>query len=133
MRLRFVLFGAATLAIVPDAPPVQAQAAPKELPKEMVGIWGFDAQACKDEDSDGRVVVEPRQVSSFAALFKLQAITKLPDGTLRASTQRFDEGEARRPRDALELKLVSPDTLSIKSGREPAASYRRCKTSAKAR
>jgi hypothetical protein len=133
MTLRFVLFGAAMLAIVPAAPPVLAQAALKELPKEMTGIWGFDAEACKDEDSDGRVAVEPRQVSSFAALFKLQTISKLPDGTLRASTRRFDEGEARRPRDTLDLKLVSPDTLSIKSGREQAVSYRRCKTSAKAR
>jgi hypothetical protein len=98
----------------------------------MVGVWGFDAAACKDEESDGRVTVEPRQVSSFAAMFKLQTISKLPDGMLRAATRRFDEGEARRPRDTLEMKLAAPDTLSIKSGREQPVSYSRCK-GAKAR
>lgn len=126
MTLRIAPFAALALMSIP-ALPAHPQSALKELPKDMIGVWGFDAEACRDEDSDGRVTVEPRQVSSFAALFKLQTMTQAPDGTVRASTRRFDEGEARRPRDTLDLKLVAPDTLSIKSGREQAVSYRRCK------
>lgn len=131
MKFRFALI-ATLLLIVCAASSAQAQAPLKELPREMIGVWGFDAAACKDDDSDGRVTVEPHQVSSFAAMFKLQTITKAADGKLRASTRRFDEGEARRPRDTLDLKLLAPDTLSIKSGREEAVSYRRCR-GAKAR
>ena len=67
-------------------------------------------------------------MSSFAALFKLRTISRLADGTLRASTRRFDEGEARTPRDTLDLKLLAPDRLSIKSGRDSGAvTYQRCK------
>lgn len=126
MTLRFAPVAALVLTAI-LAVPATAQTALKELPKEMTGVWGFDAEACKDEDSDGRVTVEARQVSSFAALFKLQTMTQAPDGTVRASTRRFDEGEARRPRDTLDLKLVAPDRLSIKSGREQAVTYDRCK------
>lgn len=133
MTRRFMPFAVAMLILILYSASAQAQqAALKELPKDMTGVWAFAPADCKDEDSDGRVVVEKRQVSSFAAMFKLQAFSKLPDGTLRASTRRFDEGEARRPRDRLDLKLLGPDMLIIKSGREQAVTYQRCK-GAKAR
>jgi hypothetical protein len=109
------------------APSTQAQTALKELPRDMIGVWGFAAEDCKDEDSDGRVVVQPREVSSFAALFKLRTISRLADGTLRAATRRYDEGEARTPRDTLDLKLLAPDRLSIKSRDSGAVTYQRCK------
>lgn len=121
--LQFLLLAAMLLL----APAAQAQTALKELPRDVIGVWGFAAEDCKDEDSDGRVVVEAREVSSFAALFKLRTISRLADGTLRAATRRYDEGEARTPRDTLDLKLLAPDRLSIKSGRDGAVTYQRCK------
>lgn len=128
MTFRILRRTIAAVALLLTPGVVAAQTALKELPKDMLGVWGFAAEDCKNEDSDGRVVVQAREVTSFAAMFKLRTISKLPDGTLRSATRRYDEGEVRRPRDTLDLKLVSPDTLSIKSGREPAVSYQRCKS-----
>ncbi|NWG25135.1 MAG: hypothetical protein HXY30_12110 [Pseudorhodoplanes sp.] len=109
------------------APAAQARTALGELPSQMLGVWGFSAEDCTDEDSDGRVVVQARAVSFFAATFKLRSISRLADGRLRAATRRFDEGEPRIPRDTLELKLLSSDRLSIRSGREGAVTYERCR------
>jgi len=108
-----------------------AQSVIPALPKEMIGIWGFEADACDDEDSDGRLTVEAKRVASFASLFKLNEIKRQPDGTVKAAATRFDEGEQRRPRASLELKLTSPDKLSVKSDRDDAITYSRCKTSGK--
>jgi hypothetical protein len=105
-----------------------AQSAIPMLPKEMIGIWGVEPDACDDEDSDGRLMVEGKRVASFASLFKLGEIKRQPDGTVKAAATRFDEGERRRPRASLELKLVSPDKLSVKSDRDDPVTYSRCKT-----
>jgi hypothetical protein len=129
-RLDENLAAAAALFLSLNAPAV-AQAVIPSLPKEMIGIWGFEADACDDEDNDGRLTVEAKRVASFASLFKLSKIKRQPDGTIRAAATRFDEGEQRRPRASLELNLVSPDKLSVKNDRDPPITYSRCKTSGK--
>ena len=111
--------------------PVLAQSAIPSLPKEMIGIWGFEADACDDEDSDGRLTVEAKRVASFASLFKLNEIKRQPDGVVRAAATVFEEGEHRRRGGSIELKLVSPDKLSVKSNRDDAITYLRCKSSGK--
>ena len=105
-----------------------AQSVIPALPKEMIGIWGFEADACEDDDSSGRLTVEAKRVASFASLFKLNEIKQQPDGTIRAAATRFDEGEQRRPRANLELNLLSPDKLSVKSDRNEPITYSRCKS-----
>ena len=97
----------------------------------MIGIWGFEADACDDEDSDRRLTIEARRVHSFASLFKLSEIKRQLDGSANATAARFDEGEQRRPRANLEMKLMSPDKLTIKSDRDETITYLRCKTSGK--
>jgi hypothetical protein len=111
--------------------PVLAQSAIPVLPKEMIGIWGFEADACDDEESDGRLTVEAKRVASFASLFKLGEIKRQPDGAVRAAATVFEEGEERRRGGSIELKLVSPDKLSVKSNRDEAITYLRCKSSGK--
>ena len=120
-----ILFAATTLLSL--TAPALAQSAIPSLPKEMIGIWGSDKDACDDEDSDGRLTVEAKRVASFASLFKLGEIKRQPDGSVKVAATRFDEGEQRRPRASLELKLVSPDKLSVKSDRDAATTYSRCK------
>ncbi len=111
--------------------PALAQAVIPALPKDMLGVWGFEAADCKDEDSDGRLTVEAKRVASFASLFKLGEIRKQTDGSVKAAATRFDEGEQRRRRASLELKLITPDYLSVKSDRDEAIAYARCKPSGK--
>jgi hypothetical protein len=124
------IFSAAALLLSLTAP-AMAQVAIPALPKEMLGVWGVEPADCKDEDSDGRLTVEAKRVASFAAVFKLGEIRKQPDGSLKAAAARFDEGEQRRPRASLELKLLAPDKLHVKSDRNETITYSRCKKTGK--
>lgn len=111
--------------------PAVAQAVIPAVPAEMLGVWGFKTEDCEDENGDGRLIVEKRRIASFASVFKLDEIRKLPDGRVKASATRFDEGEQRRPRASLELFLLKPDMLAVKSDREEGMAYWRCRPSAK--
>lgn len=97
------------------------------LPKDMTGIWAFDPASCDDENSDARLNVAPLRVDSYGSAFKLRDIRQRPDGSWGAKALRSDEGEPKRVRDTLVLKLVSPDRLTIRSGRDVALDYFRCK------
>ena len=110
--------------------PALAQPIPA-LPKEMLGVWGFDTESCANKDSDGRQTVESRSVTAFASVFELKTIKRQADGAVRASATVFEEGEERKRRGSIELKLVSPDQLSVKRNRDEPMIYLRCKTPGK--
>jgi hypothetical protein len=55
---------AAGVFLVLDGP-VLVQSVIPYLPNEMIGIWGFEADACDDEDSYGRLTVEAKRVAWF--------------------------------------------------------------------
>jgi hypothetical protein len=124
-----ILFVAATLLNLNV--PALAQAVIPAIPVEMLGVWGFKTEDCEDENGDGRLIVEKRRIASFASVFKLNEIRKLPHGGVQASATRFDEGERRRPRASLELMLITPDYLSVKSDRDEGIAYARCRTPGK--
>lgn len=111
--------------------PAMAQAVIPAVPAEMLGVWGFKTEDCEDENGDGRLIVEKKRIASFASVFKLNEIRKLAHGGVQASATRFDEGEQRRPRASLELALIAPDMLSVKSDRHEAIAYWRCKPAGK--
>jgi len=136
-RAAFLLFGgpmktllAAAIILSLTAPAI-AQAVISALPKDMLGIWGFKAEDCEDENGDGRLIIEKRRIASFASVFKLTAIRQLPHGVVQASATRFDEGEQRGARASLKLFFLKPDMLSVSSDREEGMAYWRCTTPGK--
>jgi hypothetical protein len=121
---------AAAIVLSLTAPAI-AQAVIPALPADMLGVWGYKTEDCEDENGDGRLIVEKRRIASFASVFKLDEIRKLSDGHVQATATRFDEGEQRQARASLELFLLKPDMLAVKSDREEGMAYWRCTTPGK--
>ena len=107
--------------------PAMAQSAIPELPKEMHGIWGFDPESCDEENSDTRMTVSARSVEFYASSYDLKKISRRANGSVKATATTSEEGEARKRRGAIELKLVKPDRLSVKTDSELSHIYSRCK------
>ena len=122
--MRMKVLNLTALAALLFAPAAHAQSVPS-LPKEMQGVWALDLADCDDEDSDGRVSVGPKRVDSFAASFVFREIRKSKDG-YRATTRRFDEGEERVSKDAIDLKILPNGKLKIISSTAADVEYRRC-------
>jgi len=97
------------------------------LPKEMMGIWGFeDAESCA-KGSDTQMTARAREVEFFASAYQLKKIWRQADGAVKATATTSEEGEERRRRGTIQLKLMSRDKLSVKTGRDEPMIYLRCK------
>ena len=106
---------------------VLAQPTIPSLPKEMMGIWGFeDAESCA-KGSDTQMTARARQVEFFASAYQLKKIWRQADGAVKATATTSEEGEERRRRGTIQLKLMSRDKLSVKTGRDEPMIYLRCK------
>lgn len=86
----------------------------------MHGKWGWDAKACADKNSDGRVLVDEKQVAFFASTFTLSdrpsnqlTMSRGVDGTLRLKGIVQEEGRESAIQGTIALKLLSPDRLRI--------------------
>jgi hypothetical protein len=103
-----------------------AQTRVKALPAAFIGQWAWDAASCAKLDDDGHVAIKPRSVDFYASGYTLQVIEAWPNGVFRATAVTTEEGEPGRSRDKIDLKLVAPDRLSIKTGASGDHAYVRC-------
>jgi hypothetical protein len=118
---------AAAMAFLSWTAPALAQSAIPALPKEMMGIWGFeDAESCT-KASDTQMTARSREVEFFASAYQLKKIWRHADGTVKATAMTSEEGEEGRRRGTIQLKLMSRDKLSVKTGRDEPMIYLRCK------
>lgn len=100
--------------------PATAQA-PDRLPKSMLGKWATDLAACAEQASEIRITVEPRSVLFYEHGYSIRRVTRLKDGSLKASG--FAEDDSGRVRGSVTLKLVAADKLQINGGE----TYWRCR------
>jgi hypothetical protein len=103
-----------------------AQTRVKTLPASFIGQWAWDAESCAKPDDDGHVAIKPRSVDFYASGYSLQVIVAQPNGVFRATAVTTEEGEPGRSRNKIDLKLVAPDRLSIKTGASGDHDYVRC-------
>ena len=76
--------------------PALAQSAIPALPKEMMGIWGFeDAESCA-KGSDTQMTARAREVEFFASAYQLKKIWRQADGAVK-----------RRPRHRKKAKSAA--------------------------
>jgi hypothetical protein len=125
-----MLFAAAMIVLSLTAPAL-AQSAVPSLPKEMIGLWGYDAESCHEENSDLRMTTSARSVEFYASTYDLKKIWRQASGAVKAAATTSEEGEERKRRGTIELKLVSPDKLSVKTDSDLSHVYVRCKMQGK--
>lgn len=90
------------------------------LPKEMLGAWASDPSACGAQASELGMTIGPQDVLFYEHGFDVKRLTKLKDGSLKASGFSFaDDG---RTKDTLTLKPLSMDTIKVRG-----QIYHRCK------
>ncbi|MDF2116253.1 hypothetical protein PY365_11755 [Roseiarcaceae bacterium H3SJ34-1] len=106
--------------------PAIAQTRVTTLPPSFIGLWAWDRQSCAKPDDDGHVTIKPRSVEFFASSYSLRVITARPDGAFHASVLATEEGETGRTRATIDLKLVAPGQLSIKTRAAGGHIYVRC-------
>ena len=80
------------------------------LPKELPGVWGFEARDCSNPRSDGLLTIGPT-VRFFASSYDIKRVVRRSDGSLRVTGIVSNEGEQGRGPGALTLKLMAPDRL----------------------
>ncbi len=115
---------AAALLLV--ALPALAQNAPRSLPATMHGIWGYDAEACTNENSDGRVEVKARSVTFFASYCSFSRFRRGRDGAVTASGRCRGEGETNVEPGSVRLRHESPDRLLIALDGGEGSIHQRC-------
>lgn len=125
-----ILLAAATLLSL--GAPALAQSAIPVLPKEMLGTWGFEDMESCNTGSDTQMAASARSVEFYASSYALKKIWRQANGAVKATATTSEEGEARKRHGAIALKLVSPDKLSVTTGRDEPMTYVRCKPPGKA-
>jgi hypothetical protein len=103
------------------------------LPAAMMGTWGWEAQSCANASDDGRMIVKARSVAFFAAFYRLQKLAVQRNGAIRAAATTTEEGEAGASRNVIELKLVTPSLLSVRTAAAGTHAYIRCAVNPPAR
>jgi hypothetical protein len=97
------------------------------LPKEVIGIWGFeDAESCKGNEF--RMTASARRVEFFASAYDLRKISRRANGAVKATATTSEEGEAGKRPGTIALKLISSDKISVTTGGDEPMIYVRCKT-----
>jgi hypothetical protein len=95
-------------------------AAAASLPADMLGAWASELSACGEQASELGMTIEPKTVLFYEHGFDIKKLTKLKDGSLKASG--FSVADDGRAKGTLTLKQLSVDTLSV--GEQ---TYHRCK------
>lgn len=119
---------AAAMAFLSWTAPALAQSVIPALPKDMLGVWGFeDMESCDNKDSDTRMTASSRTVEFYASSYELKKIWRRANGAVKATAATSEEGEERKRRGTIALKLVSPDKLSVTTRGDEPMIYLRCK------
>jgi hypothetical protein len=97
------------------------------LPPDVKGLRGYEASDCERRDSDGLLTIEDRAILFFASGYDIIRLVRRRDGSLRASGLRSEEGEAGRTRDAVTVKLLTPERLHVATRYSVRHVYHRCR------
>jgi hypothetical protein len=116
----------AAAALLLTALPALAQGTPRSIPATMHGIWGYDAEACTNENSDGRVEVKALSIYFFASYCSVSRFSRGRDGAITASGRCRGEGETNVEPGSVSLRHESPDRLFISLDGGEGSVYRRC-------
>lgn len=109
---------------------VQARgSALRELPPELRGSWGVEAEDCNDADSEGRINVSATSIDSPGLKFTLSNIRQLANGAWRANAIRSEAGKKRKTRTEIEIAPLAPDRLKFRAGKTPAEEFSFCRPS----
>lgn len=93
----------------------------ESLPKDILGAWASKLSACGEQASELGMTIEPKTILFYEHGFDIRQLTRLKDGTLKASGYSFaDDGRAR---STLTLKQLSADTVAVGD-----QTYHRCKS-----
>jgi len=125
---RWARFAAPLVVLVFSAQPVTAakkRAGP--IPPLMHGVWAVESKDCDNPNGESRLVVDDRIFLFFVTAYDVKRMEKRRDGAFRASGYRSDEGEGGKTRDAITVKLVSPDRLTVMGSGSEDQNYDRCK------
>lgn len=90
------------------------------LPKDMLGSWASELSACGEQASELGMTIETKTVLFYEHGFDIKKLTKLKDGSLKASG--FSVADDGRAKGTLTLKQVSADTIVVGD-----QTYYRCK------
>ncbi len=81
------------------------------LPKDLLGLWGYEPADCSNPRSDGLLKIEPKMVRFFASSYDIRRVVQRSGGSLRVTGMVSNEGEQGRDPGALTLKLMARDRL----------------------
>lgn len=114
MRKSFFL----PLLVVLIASPALAGRDLTTIPSDMRGTWDLSYQSCRLANADSRVTVDTFKVTVGVSDYEADHI--MPLGSDAANGVRIDaevreEGQQDSARGSIELKLVDPTRLSIKT------------------
>jgi hypothetical protein len=91
------------------------------LPKDMLGAWATNPEACANIHSEVRMTVEPKIILYYEVAQTVRKVTKTKDGFWRVQGQSVDS-DGKAP-STIELKLDG-DKLVI--GKADGQVYHRC-------
>jgi hypothetical protein len=129
--MKISLAAAIVLSLTTSA---MAQSAIPALPKDMLGTWGLeDAESCTQDSGDFRMTASARTVEFYASSYALKKIWRQANGAVKATATNSEEGETRKRRGTIELKLISPDKLSVTTRGDEPMIYLRCTIAGKSR
>ena len=90
------------------------------LPKDMLGAWASELSACGEQASELGMTIEAKTILFYEHGFDITKLTKLKDGSLKASG--FSVADDGRAKGTLTLKQLSEDTIVVGD-----QTYYRCK------
>jgi hypothetical protein len=110
------------------APPADAaKKRPQVIPESLIGTWATEPETCRQHYAEGLLKVEGNAMLFHASLYDVRRVEQLPDGSLKLSGLRSNEGDGDRPtRDFVKLKVISPDRFELIDHPE-GQFYERCK------
>jgi hypothetical protein len=93
-----------------------------DLPKEMQGLWAFEAGDCSNPNSDGLLKVGAKAIEFYASSYSIKRVVRTSDGAVRAVGFVASEGEAARAAVSLKMRLISAAKLYVLDH-----AYQRCR------
>jgi hypothetical protein len=114
-------FATAPATVVADA------RQPHGLQPSMIGKWGWSAESCAKADDDGQVTISMKSVAFFASAYNLRKVVARADGSLHVIAATSEEGEAGTSTGVIDLKQLTPRTLSIRTAAAGRHVYVRCR------
>jgi hypothetical protein len=119
MLFRFTLSLAAILCLA------QQPASAEVLPRQMLGTWAPDAAACENDESEGRVKVEPRWIESYADGYSIR--TWIRRGNVWHGRGRHaQEGEGGTMPGKVALRMMPDARLEMAFNGHSGSLYVKC-------